>query len=471
MSRREQKEKKKSKKIIIIIFLMIAITLVVGIIIWKKYNDEPLNQVQEAKEEAKIVAEKRQTIMKVQARLVNVTDEEGKLDVEKLNNNLSQIEGRQDWEQIESVPAVIIVDGYRIRIDENLQANLVEEEDSIRGVTAKIEVGQVAKENSTINGNENGYNNPIIPKGFKAINTEKAVWSDLNGYENGLIIEDATEDKTTNGSQFVWVPVKNYKDFHLIEGYSDKKISNMLSNGLNPSREAGSSESELLPGKPNKKNTVKGTKESIEMYESVKANGGFYIARYEAGIEDESKKDIQDGSQKPVSKKQNVWNNIAWGGDTEVKATDQLQGDDQIAGAVTVARSMYNNPISEHVNNKTTVKSTLCYGVQWDATLNFINDSYIKGEVEGYIKDSTNKGNFSKKIEQTGSTEDYMKKNIYDIAGNVSEWTMEAYETQYRVLRGGNYKGIGSISPASSRYIENPSKSDDTIGFRVALYL
>lgn len=469
MSEQKSTKNKSKKGILIILFSIILIVIVAGISIW--YFNKPLDQMQDVKEESKIVAEKRKAIMKVQARLVNVEDEEGKIDIEKLNNNLSQIDGIENWKAVENLPAIVMVDGYRIEINEDLQASLSEEENSQRGITLKIGVGQVAQEDSTINGNEKGYNNPIIPKGFKAINTENAVWTDPKGYKNGLVIEDATGDKTTNESQFIWIPVQNYEDFHLIEGYSDKKLSNMLSKGLNPSREAGSSESELLPGKPNENNTVKGTKESIEMYNSVKENGGFYISRYEAGINDESKKNIQDGSIKPVSKKQNVWNNIAWGGDAEVKATDILQGNDKNSGAVKVARSMYNNPMSGNLNKKTTVKSTLCYGVQWDAVLNFIDDSYVKGKAEGYIKDSTNKGNYGSNLEQTGSNEEYMKKNIYDIAGNVSEWTMEAFETQYRVLRGGNYKGMASMTPVSGRYIETPSKSDETIGFRVALYL
>lgn len=464
-----KQEKKKSKaKIFIIIFFIILVLIIVGTAIW--YFAKPLNQMQEEKEEAEIVTEKRQIVMKVQARLVNLTNKEGKIDIEKLNDSLSKIEGLENFNKIEELPAIIMVDGYRVKIDENLQANIVEEE-AKESITIQIKEGQVAKENSTINGKEKSYKNPIIPKGFKAVNTEKAVWTDPNGYQNGLVIEDATGDETTNKSQFVWIPVKAYEDFHLIEGYSDKKLSKMLDNGLNPSREAGSSEKELLPGKPKKNNTVIGTIESIEMYESVKENGGFYISRYEAGIDDESKKNIQDGSVKPVSKKQKVWNNIAWGGSTEIEATDKLQGKDEAPGAVKVARSMYNNPIIGNTNKKTTVKSTLCYGVQWDAALNFINNSYVKGKAEGYIKDSTNKGNYGNELQETGISEKYMKNNIYDLAGNVSEWTMEAYETKYRVLRGGNYEGIANITPASTRFIEVPSKSASEIGFRIALYL
>lgn len=467
MNKQKLKELMVNKKVAIILVVIILIVLIVGIAIC--INNRPLNQVQDAKEESRIVEEKRKVIMKVQARLVDIKDEEENLDIGKINQNLSQINGIENWKDIESLPAIITVDGYKVEINQNAEAILVDE--TKENVISKVEVGEVAKENSTINGEEKGYNNPIIPKGFKAIDTKTAVWTDSNGYKNGLVIEDTTGDKATNGSQFVWIPVQNYEDFHLIEGYNDQKLSNMLSESLNPLRESGSSESELLPGKPNKNNTIKGTKESIEMYESVKNNGGFYIARYEAGINDESKKDVQNGSIKPVSKKQNVWNNISWGGETKLEATDELQGNDKDSGTVKVARSMYNNPISGSSNNKTTVKSTLCYGVQWDAILNFIDNTYISGKSEGYLKNSTNKGNYTNDLKQTGSSEEYMTNNIYDIAGNVREWTMEAYGTQYRILRGGNYNGMAKILPASSRYIDIPSKSDSTIGFRVALYL
>ena len=56
-----------------------------------------------------------------------------------------------------------------------------------------------------------------------------------------------------------------------------------------------------------------------------------------------------------------------------------------------------------------------------------------------------------------GST-DYTKvNNIYDMAGNVLDWTLEAYSTSYRVNRGGGYNY--SSSYASNRYSYNPNVS------------
>ena len=48
--------------------------------------------------------------------------------------------------------------------------------------------------------------------------------------------------------------------------------------------------------------------------------------------------------------------------------------------------------------------------------------------------------------------------NIYDLAGNVFEWTMEAGSPRYRVLRGGSYSNSGSYNPASSRGSSIPDK-------------
>ena len=346
--------------------------------------------------------------------------------------------------------------------------------------TGGIQVGEKAEEDTTINGEEGTYNNPTIPKGFKAVDTETAKWKDSNGWQNGLVIEDATSDPVTQGSQFVWVPVQNYGDFHLIEGYSNNKLQTRLT-ATNPSREAGANTEGTKPGLPNEKNTTNGTTESIAMYSSVNKYGGFYIARYEAGINgttestttNDTNKQTQNGSVKPVSKQGvGVWNCIKWGGtEDDTSPNDGLPGDDTKDGAVKVARSMYNNVYTGNKNTETNVKSTLCYGVQWDAVMNFIDNKYVNGNAEGYVKNSENQGNNTGNIAKTGDQETYAVKNIYDMAGNVLEWIMEAFDTDGRVYRGGYYDYSGDNYPASYRFYDIPGIRSVSIGFRVTLYL
>ena len=103
--------------------------------------------------------------------------------------------------------------------------------------------------------------------------------------------------------------------------------------------------------------------------------------------------------------------------------------------------------------------------------------------VEGktYIQDSTGMGWYSNNYSsgnathQTGIDVDSSKSNcvnnIYDLAGNVYEWTMESYITDYRVRRGGFYDITGAVYPASSRLGYDPSDYIDSLGFRLTLYL
>ena len=88
-----------------------------------------------------------------------------------------------------------------------------------------------------MNGLNSKYNNPVIPVGFKAINTSDATWLDANndnlpdGWNDGLVISD--ED----GNEFVWVPVDgtNVKyEKWCTKGiaYNNSNLSNVPSNEL-----------------------------------------------------------------------------------------------------------------------------------------------------------------------------------------------------------------------------------------------
>ena len=73
----------------------------------------------------------------------------------------------------------------------------------------------------------------------------------------------------------------------------------------------------------------------------------------------------------------------------------------------------------------------------------------------------------------TGATETHKLMNIYDIAGNVWEWTLE-HATSYGGVtcarRAGGYGMSGSNAPASLRGGDVTTSSCDAIGFRLSLY-
>lgn len=92
-----------------------------------------------------------------------------------------------------------------------------------------------------------------------------------------------------------------------------------------------------------------------------------------------------------------------------------------------------------------------------------------------YLSDSTGKGNhggYTGNRIPTGSVEEYQMKNIYDLAGNIEEWSMEVYDTDQRIIRAGPFDLIGSQKPVTYRSNKaNPTTVFHTIGFRVALYV
>ena len=112
--------------------------------------------------------------------------------------------------------------------------------------------------------------------------------------------------------------------------------------------------------------------------------------------------------------------------------------------------------------------------------MNFIDDNYITNATIGkpqcnsdsFVKDSTNHGWYEKEASTTcGSDDAYRVKNIYDLAGNVKEWTMESTNTSVRVNRGGDYGNSGQSDPASNRDNNRPNNTNSYIGFRIALYI
>ena len=117
------------------------------------------------------------------------------------------------------------------------------------------------------------------------------------------------------------------------------------------------------------------------------------------------------------------------------------------SGAVYLAKSMYSSSNS--------VTSTLTYGCQWDAMCRYIGDSQRTTPTKSSVT-------------LTGSVSTDVSKNIYDLAGNCFEWTMEAYGTSYRVVRGGEYT---SGDPVSRRHYSSLTYNYVYTSFRPTLYI
>ena len=256
------------------------------------------------------------------------------------------------------------------------------------------------------------YANPPIPDGWKHV---------LGEWNNGYVIE-----RSSDGSQFVWIPVGILDADGTLDGvkfnekfgrrnYRDDIFCN---DGFH----------EPLEG------------ELLKQLESVNKYGGFYISSYNISTSSEGK---------PQSVKGVMPWRVNWYEAMNVAATFEESED---------------------------VRSHLPFGAEYDCMLAW----FIKSEVKNFdeiARDSSNWGNyldnnnFPRNITPTGSNKEWCVNNIFDVAGNVREWTQECSGIKFPVFRGGSYNNYGSYNPVSSRYESDPANSNGYFGSRAVLYI
>ena len=223
-----------------------------------------------------------------------------------------------------------------------------------------------------------------------------------------------------------------------------------------------------------------------KMLNSIKDNGGFYIGKYETGIDDSS---IESTATTTAGLRTSS-------GDTTqtavIKQNKQPYTNVTCSQAETLAKGFA-------TDGKT---ASLLFGIQWDLVLKFLsvkgvetsllnNDSKTWGNYYNNTYNITNtnawystdyganwtKGAYNKTsngstLLTTGAHTDFSKQKIYDFAGNVYEWTLEqSSDSSYPcAFRGGSYNDNGDLIPASDRDFYYTSNLYNDFGFRVALY-
>ena len=244
------------------------------------------------------------------------------------------------------------------------------------------------------------------------------------------------------------------------------------------------------------------------MLKSVYENGGFYVGRYEAGI------DTTTGTNRTSIESQ-------VDGKYPVPTTAPVTKADAYPYTY-VTRTQAQN-LASNVNSGTKT-SSLMFGVQWDLVLafmhnkgniadstlttnsttigNYINSTFdlnrgkyaqygqlgnewknfdsalgsivVSNETTGKMKKTEQSSDSNSILITTGGTEQSKVMNIYDIAGNVWEWTLEltSYPGTNRpcARRGGGFYDTGSSLPAAYRSDGGTVGSVGIIGFRVSLF-
>ena len=332
--------------------------------------------------------------------------------------------------------------------------------------------------------------------------------------DTGLVIQDA------NGNEYVWVVVPkslynntNYNSNNTKKPSSSTDYANIEyclqqytatyrnGTGYSDTHEADTNNVGWLT-------SDEYTELKNSMLKSVYENGGFYVGRYEAGI------DTSTGTNRNSEGPTNSDGKYTIEGmSIPVSKADAYP-------YTYVTRTQAQN-LASNVNSGTKT-SSLMFGVQWDLVLAFMHN---KGNIEDstLTSNSTTIGNYynstfdldrgkyaqfgqlgntwknfdsaldsivvsnettgkMKKTEQnsyqngilltTGGTEQSKVMNIYDIAGNVYEWTLEKTSNTYDqcVARGGLFNDTGSYRPAADHDGNSSGHSFYSIGFRVSIF-
>ncbi len=367
-----------------------------------------------------------------------------------------------------------------------------------------------------------------VPKGFKV--------------KEGTTIDEGVVIADSEGNEFVWVPctVDEYKkhEYNNTENDAGKRVQDKSESGAADAGwntwyyRAYSDWKDDVDEKANK--------------ESVKNNGGFYIARYEAGVPKEasfyveasaegvkskgyqtSKNDIS-GDVKPVSKKGvQAWNLISqinakevsgrmYSGDTYGVRSQLVDGTAWDTAVTWISKeypgiekdsTKYGNYASSKGENQITEDNCLFAGhlykydkknsnasIGWCLGKSYQYGSFTSGYTDNWTDadgdasskyneydNDTNTYKYRHFVEMaTGASDNTKLKNIYDMAGNMYEYTTEygyhggtSNGERYAVRRGGCFNVYGSEYPISMRGGEAfaTSASSPNTGFRVALYV
>ena len=357
---------------------------------------------------------------------------------------------------------------------------------------------------STGSGSENG--GKTEPETVPYLPSDDFHYDTSTSVDTGLVIQDAS------GNEYVWVVVprttavyattglgkttftdadytsiendlKDYTSTYVTTyGYSDTYVADDKSVGWFADETAYN----------NLKNS---------MLKSVYENGGFYVGRYEAGI----------GTNRTSIESQ-------VNGKYPVPTTAPVSKADAYPYTY-VTRTQAQN-LASNVNSGTKT-SSLMFGVQWDLVLAFMSKDTAKiTSTDDLTTNSTAIGNYRDSVFQlsqtgkyatmsdynlsstwnpsttsttnfvdssrnkiaqssngngilvtTGTSEKNKVMNIYDVAGNVWEWTLEkTSKNDPCASRGGGFSNTGTNYPTACRCDVGIDYSNNRIGFRVSLF-
>ncbi|MEI3356571.1 MAG: hypothetical protein V8R81_06030 [Clostridia bacterium] len=359
---------------------------------------------------------------------------------------------------------------------ENTEAAKEQEGKDLDKINSYINEKTIKDNYTDINGDK-----ATIPEGFSVDKTENVI-------SKGLIVHGPDKANGDNGSEFVWVPVpdinsmaqcstaggscnlqlendvlkcKTHNDNEEIVGklYSKNLYKHDIDSSpnivYNPDKgirePAVTTESNNVDVDSDSKadNNDLFSLESLKidyknMAASVAKYSGFYVGRYETSLSNATKNEAKDGNAQSKS------------GVIPTSANNE---------ATLMWYGLYKIQNKTYTGTNNSVESSMIWGSQYDRIINWVKE----GEEKEKTVDKTF-GNKNGSVTITGDNNYIIDSlnNIMDLGGNLYEWTLEAYNSNSRIFRGGDYNIRNS---PSYRCECDPNIKDNYRGSRMTLYI
>ena len=377
-------------------------------------------------------------------------------------------------------------------------------QNDLKGMNSLIEQME-----STLNGSGNG--GKTEPETVPYLPSDDFHYDTSTSIDTGLVIKDGS------GNEYVWVVVpKSLYNNTKYNSNSAKKPSSSTDYAnieyclqqYTATYRNGTSNSDVYY--PDDKNVgwfadataYNNLKNS--MLKSVYENGGFYVGRYEAGIiENRTSKSATnsdgkytiEGMPAPLSKAdaypytwvtrtqaQNLASNVNSGTKTSslmfgvqwdlVLAFMQNKGniaDSTLTQNSTTIGNYYNSTFDL---NRGKYAQYGQLGNPWKNFDSALGSIVVSNETTGKMKKTEQRSHSNSILITTGTSEKNKVMNIYDVAGNVWEWTLEktSYTDDPCTRRGAGFSTTGLDNPVAFRASFSTDSSYDLIGFRVSLF-
>ena len=195
------------------------------------------------------------------------------------------------------------------------------------------------------------------------------------------------------------------------------------------------------------------------MVKKVAQNKGFWVGRYEtSGMSNSTTTSYAESNEIKI--------NVVKGTTTGINNTTWYR--------------MYAQQQIYSKKANITGTSSMIWGSQWDQIMIWMKDVDNTSRNSKYIVDSIGMANFGSisgvndgytNTSSPAATGCFSVKNVYDLAGNVYDWTLEANTTYNRVSRGIGFSYTNTTyTRASVRFSYRPTDSVNFYGSRATLY-